>query len=216
VGCREKDNLRLPAIGPKWQNPATLGTSYGYLKAEDEADAYKSPAELIHLLCDVVSKNGNLLLNLGPRADGTIPEGMRRRLLAIGAWLQINGAAIYLTRPWSQFGEGPDGTEPSGKPVRVPGANLPDARAAHDIRFTRSADNRVLYALVLGPAKSGESVTIHALAEGVAGASRPISKVEMLGVEAPIQWSRNATGLTIVYPHQLPPPAGLGVAFALQ
>ena len=102
-GCLEKDNLKLETIGPKWQNPATLGTSYGYMKAEEENDAYKSPTELIHLLCDVVSKNGNLLLNIGPRADGTIPEGMKKRLLAIGEWLEINGEAIYGTRPWVTY-----------------------------------------------------------------------------------------------------------------
>lgn len=103
IGCREKDNLKMDAIGPKWENPATLGTSYGYMKFEEEKDQYKSPKELIHLLVDVVSKNGNLLLNIGPRPDGTIPEGMQRRLLAIGNWLQTNGQAIYGTAPWTKF-----------------------------------------------------------------------------------------------------------------
>jgi alpha-L-fucosidase len=106
VGCREKDNLKMETIGPKWENPATLGTSYGYMKAEEQRDAYKSPKELIHLLCDVVSKNGNLLLNIGPRGDGTIPEGMQQRLLAIGKWLDVNGEAIYGSRPWVTFGGG--------------------------------------------------------------------------------------------------------------
>ncbi len=106
VGCREKDNLKMEKIGPKWENPATLGTSYGYMKAEEEGDLYKSPKELIHLLCDVVSKNGNLLLNIGPRSDGTIPEGMQRRLLAIGRWLDVNGEAIYGSQPWVTYGRG--------------------------------------------------------------------------------------------------------------
>ncbi len=100
VGFREADNLELEGISTKWQNPATLGTSYGYLEAEEIGDLYKSPTELVHLLCDVVSKNGNLLLNIGPRADGTIPDGMRRRLLAMGKWLETNGEAIYGTKPW--------------------------------------------------------------------------------------------------------------------
>jgi len=70
-------------------------TKVGPMRDEEENDAYKSPTELIHLLCDVVSKNGNLLLNIGPRGDGTIPEGMRKRLLAIGRWQETNGEAIY-------------------------------------------------------------------------------------------------------------------------
>ena len=59
----------------------------------------------MRLLCDVVSKNGNLLLNIGPKADGTIPEGMQRRLKAMGAWLKVNGEAIYKTAPWKVYGE---------------------------------------------------------------------------------------------------------------
>ena len=105
VGCREKDNLQLPGVDEKWQNPATMGVSFGYRESEEINDSYKTPQELVHLLCDVVSKNGNLLLNIGPRHDGIIPAGMVTRLLAIGAWLDVNGEAIYETRPWKKSGE---------------------------------------------------------------------------------------------------------------
>ena len=106
IGFREKDNMKVDSASVgKWENPATLGTSYGYMIDEEKNDAYKSPTELVHLLCDVVSKNGNLLLNIGPRPDGTIPEGMQSRLLAIGKWLNRNGEAIYGTRPWVVFGQ---------------------------------------------------------------------------------------------------------------
>ncbi|TKG93731.1 alpha-L-fucosidase [Puteibacter caeruleilacunae] len=105
VGCREKDNMQVDTIGTRWQNPATLGVSYAYMHHEEVHDLYKTPAELIRLLVDVVSKNGNLLLNIGPRADGTIPEGMQRRLLAMGKWLKTNGEAIYSSKPWKLYGE---------------------------------------------------------------------------------------------------------------
>lgn len=103
VGCREKDNLRLAQIGPKWQSCTTFGTSFGYLAAE-EADDYpftkKSAGEVIHEMIEVVSRNGNFLINIGPRADGTIPEWQVDRLRAMGDWLKINGDAIYGSRCW--------------------------------------------------------------------------------------------------------------------
>lgn len=106
VGCLEKDNMSTSEIvKERWQNPATLGVSYAYMHNEEVNDLYKTPAELVRLLVDVVSKNGNLLLNIGPRADGTIPEGMQRRLLAMGKWLSVNGEAIYASTPWKVYGE---------------------------------------------------------------------------------------------------------------
>lgn len=105
VGCVEKDNLQMDGIGAPWQNPATLGTSYAYMENEEKTNAYKNSNELIWLLCDIVSKNGNLLLNIGPKADGTIPQGMVTRLKDMGRWLKTNGEAIYDTRPWEVYGE---------------------------------------------------------------------------------------------------------------
>lgn len=106
VGCAESDNMRQEKIFEyRWQNPATMGVSFAYMHNEEVNDLYKSPAELVRLLVDVVSKNGNLLLNIGPRADGTIPEGMQKRLLAMGKWVNANGECIYGTKSWKVFGE---------------------------------------------------------------------------------------------------------------
>jgi len=107
VGIREYDNMQTEDYSVKWQNPATLGTSYGYRKIEELQKGWmKPPRELIHLLVEVVSKNGNLLMNVGPRPDGTIPEVQQESLMAIGDWLKVNGDAIYDTRVWKTVGEG--------------------------------------------------------------------------------------------------------------
>jgi alpha-L-fucosidase len=197
-GCREKDNLNLPVIGPKWQNPATLGTSYGYMREEEELDAYKSPTALIHLLIDVVSKNGNLLLNIGPRADGTIPEGMQRRLLAIGKWLDVHGEAIYSTRHWKEYGEGPN--------VAQHGASAQDAKvtkkrrarerpyASESVRFTRSKDGNTLYAIQLVWPEDGK-VVITRLGTKAGLLDREIKRVSLLGVDEEVSWQLTDDGL---------------------
>ncbi|GAA5507497.1 hypothetical protein Rcae01_02953 [Novipirellula caenicola] len=98
VGCLEKDNLKLKVIGPKWQSCTTFGTSFGYL----EGDKYKTIESVIHEMVEVISRNGNFLINIGPRADGTIVPEQLERLHAMGDWLRINGDAIYGSRYWKQ------------------------------------------------------------------------------------------------------------------
>jgi alpha-L-fucosidase len=94
-------------LGPahKWEENQGIGKSYGYNRMEGPND-YKSATALVHLLVDAVSKGGNLLLDIGPTADGRIPVVMQERLLAMGAWLKANGEAIYGSHPWRQFSEG--------------------------------------------------------------------------------------------------------------
>ena len=87
-----------------WESTRGLGYSFGYNQAEDESHSL-SGAALIRLLVDVVSKNGNLLINVGPRADGSIPDLQRRAMGELGAWLRREGDAIYGTRPWIRAGE---------------------------------------------------------------------------------------------------------------
>ena len=98
VGCLEKDNLKLKVIGPKWESCTTFGTSYGYLAG----DRYKDPERVIHGMIETISRNGNFLINIGPKADGTIPEPQIERLQTMGRWLKINGDAIYGTRYWKE------------------------------------------------------------------------------------------------------------------
>ncbi|RME54724.1 MAG: alpha-L-fucosidase, partial [Caldilineae bacterium] len=119
-----------------WQNDTSVSkNSWGYIEHHD----YKVTNDIIGDLVDVVSKNGALLLNVGPRADGTIPEPEQDILRGIGAWLAANGEAIYGTRPWYEFGEGP---------TQVLSGAFTDTRrtpfTSKDIRFTRKGD--ALYA----------------------------------------------------------------------
>lgn len=98
IGCLEKDNLKLKVIGPKWQSCTTFGTSFGYL----ENDKYKSANAIIDEMVEVISRNGNFLVNIGPRADGSIPEEQVVLLNKMGHWLDINANAIYGTRYWKE------------------------------------------------------------------------------------------------------------------
>ncbi|MFP5235901.1 MAG: alpha-L-fucosidase [Acidobacteriota bacterium] len=120
----------------KWEECRGLGRSFGYNRAEGEKETI-APADLIALLVDIVSKNGNLLLDVGPEADGTIPPVQMERLKALGAWLKQNGDAIYDTTPW---------TRAEGKSAE-----------GDDLRFTRKGDD--LYVTVLGTPK-GHTLTL--------------------------------------------------------
>lgn len=180
LGVREKDNLTLNEISESvWQNPATMGTSYGYMASEEKQDAYKSTTQLIHLLIDVVSKNGNLLLNIGPRADGTIPEGMRERLLAIGEWLSENGESIYGTRPWKSYGEGPE-----------------NPATSESFRFTQSKDGKTVYAIQLTWGVDG-NIIIEKLGQQAGLLDGEIKNVSLIGSQADVTWERTSEGLNI-------------------
>lgn len=175
-----------------WQTDTSVSNkSWGYIKD----DTFKSPEFVVHQLIDIVSKNGNLLLNLGPRSDGTIPDEVQQVLLDVGAWLNVNGEAIYGTRPWRIYGEGP---------TKVAAGSFHDTDTAkyraEDFRFTTKGD--VLYAIGFAwPAN--KEVVIHSLAP-TAG-SDPVRSVALLGSDSKIQFEQRPEGLYVELPAQ--PPA---------
>ena len=179
---------QLSGIRPTlWQNDTSVSkSSWGYTRDQD----YKSAESLIGDLIDVVSKNGALLLNIGPKPDGTIPGEEQALLREIGSWLTVNGEAIYGTRPWHTFGEGP--TEVSE------GAFTDTKRAAftgEDLRFTVKSD--MLYVIAL--AWPGEMLRVKSLALGAEQAGR-VTEVTLLGDHAPQQFTQTAEGLQVVLP----------------
>ncbi len=173
-----------------WQtDTAVANNSWCYT----EHNYYKNPVDIVRDLVDIVSKNGRLLLNIGPKADGTIPDEDKNILKAIGRWLKVNGEAIYGSKVWRYSGEGPTKVQ-EGQFADHASKNY----TAADIRFT--VNNGCLYAAVLNYPESGE-VVVDKLKE--ADASRLplfhgiIKDVQVLGFEEAPVWSRDETGLHI-------------------
>ena len=172
---------------PLWQtDTAVAKNSWGYTENND----YKTVNSLVEDLIDIVSKNGVLLLNIGPKPDGTIPQEEVEILLAVGEWLAVNGEAIYDTRPWKVFGEGPSVDLQDDDTVE----GDRDAYTAEDIRFTTTGES--LYAICLGEPVDGR-VVIRSL--GPAAEER-VKDVSLLGAERAVDWSQEADGLVVTLP----------------
>ncbi len=201
-GVLDIERGQLPGIRKLyWQTDTSISNkSWGYI----ENDTFKTPEFVVHQLVDIVSKNGNLLINIGPRSDGTIPDEVQHVLLDIGAWLNVNGEAIYGTRPWRVYGEGP---------TEVEAGQFHDTDTkpytAEDFRFTTKGDT--LYAIELGWPTTGE-VTVHSLASQV-GAEK-VRSVTLLGSSATIGFTQEADGLHLQLPVE---PAGkMAYAFKVE
>ena len=174
-----------------WQTDTSISNkSWGYIKN----DTFKSPQFVVQQLIDIVSKNGNLLLNIGPKPDGTIPDEVQQVLRDVGSWLAVNGDAIYGTRPWRVYGEGP---------TQVAAGSFHDTDTANytaeDFRFTTKGN--ALYAIEMGWSAGGEAV-IHSL--GTTAGSQKVESVALLGSDAKIQARQEADGLHLQIPAQPP------------
>jgi alpha-L-fucosidase len=200
------DTLRLLP----WQTDTSISIhSWGYA----EHDQYRTAKSLIAQLVDTVSKNGNLLLNVGPKSDGTIPDEARSVLLQIGDWLRINGEAIYGSRPFAVFGEGPtkapkDSTQ-KNKDIQV--------YTPHDIRYTTSRTGEVLYATVLGWPSDG-SLMLRTLYRGNPYLSSSICSIKLLGARNEILFHQRPDGVRLALPTVAPSelPADIAWVFAIR
>jgi alpha-L-fucosidase len=183
-----------------WQTCTCIG-NWHYDRGLFDNHQYKSATSIIHRLADIVSKNGNLLLSIPVRGDGSIDADERRFLEAMAGWMGRNGEAIHGTRPWRRFGEGP---------TRVAAGMFSEGQAqnftAEDIRFTTRGD--ALYAIALGWPSSG-TLRILSLAQDSALAPGAIDRVEALGSTDALPFTRSRKGLEVTL------PAGLAGASAV-
>jgi alpha-L-fucosidase len=158
----------------KWESTRGIGGSFGFNRAEPD-DYLLTAEEIVHMIADITSKNGNLLLNVGPAANGLVPWAQASRLVAVGDWLRCNGEAIYGTRPWRKA----DGRSADGAAVR----------------FTQR--DSYVYAIVLAQ-PSGNEVVLEDLRP--AGAT----EIRLLGYGAPLRWQQRSAHVAVELPGDLP------------
>ena len=189
----------MPGIRPTpWQTDTSIGDWY-----YNKNWKYRGADWVIQMLVDIVSKNGNLLINVVQRPDGSLDPEAEQILTQMADWIAINGEAIYGTRPWLMHGEGP---------VRARGGSFKEdfTYTARDIRFTSKGDG-TLYAFVMGwPTE--KQITIRSLAK-LPGVTGNIGSVTLLGHQGAVKWTHDDKGLTIQLPDMK--PCDYAVAFRI-
>ncbi len=174
-----------------WQTDDTIGP-WGYNKTAE----YKDANAVIDKMIDVVSKNGNYLFNVPPKADGTLDDETIEVLEEIGAWFDINGEGIYATRPWAVFGEGPY--------VRMGSRDTRSPYTHENVRFTQSKDGSKLYVILMGWPGGNQEVMLKSFAKGEAGEKVKVKQIRMLGSEEPIQFKQGSKGIVFNSPSTTP------------
>jgi alpha-L-fucosidase len=190
-----------------WETDTCIG-NWHYDRSLYEKNRYKTAKTVIQMLCDIVSKNGDLLLNIPVRGDGTIDDKEQAVLEGIGAWMDVNKECIFGTRPWKVFGEGPAS---EGAALSAQGFNEGKGRpfTAADFRFTTKSN--VLYAIELGWPTNAAS--IKSLGTAAKLLDKSIGGITLLGSAEKVQWSQNSDALTIKPPQNT--PLGAAVVFKI-
>jgi alpha-L-fucosidase len=193
IATLEVERGMLPGIHPTpWQTDTCIGQWFYY-----DGFTYKTPAQVVHQLVDIVSKNGNMLLNFPLMPDGTLDSKEEGILQEITEWMDIHGDAIFSTRPWKIFGEGP-----SANAGNILNERTIKPFTAADIRFTSKGDK--LFVFVLGSPES--SISVHSIGSSAGLFTRKISRVRVLGSDEQISWSLGARELRIEKPKVQPNP----------
>ncbi|MFS2217597.1 alpha-L-fucosidase [Telluria sp. Tellsp104] len=189
AGVQDVERGVMEGIQPlPWQTDTSIGDwfySDGY--------KYKTATDVVHMLADIVSKNGNLLLNVVQYADGSLPPESMQFLQEMAEWMSVNGDAIYGTRPWKVFGEGP--TKTAGGHFQENTTYTPQ-----DIRFTTKGG--ALYATTLGTPTT--EVRIKSLGRNGGLEPRPVKAVALLGSTTALRWEQTDEALVIQVPASLP------------
>jgi alpha-L-fucosidase len=191
-----------------WQTDTCIG-SWHYDRGIFENHRYKTAAVVVPMLVDIVSKNGNLLLNIPVRGDGTIDDDEVRFLEQMAKWMDVNSEGIYGTRPWKVFGEGPSATQQQRGRFGGVTDTQSNPFTTEDFRFTTKGG--ALYAFCLG-IPSGD-VKIKSLGGAAKLADQPVANVALLGSDEKLDWTQGADALVIKHPARL--PSDHAIAFKL-
>jgi len=183
-----------------WQTDTCIG-NWHYDRALYERNGYKTAATVVQMLVDIVSKNGNLMLNIPVRGDGTIDEKERAIVEEIGAWMRSNGESIYGTRPWKLFGEGP--AIDNAAPLQYQGFNegKGPALSARDWRFAAKGD--VLYATCFDWPENRAGL-IRSLATGNKWWPAEVRKVRLVATGETLTFNQTGEGLAVTFPDTRP------------
>lgn len=194
-----------------WQSETCIGNWHydrELYERPGEYGGYLPPRDVIHWLIDTVSKNGTFILNIPGKPDGTIDSKEIAVLDGITAWMEVNGEAIFATRPWKIYGEGPNSVKAGsfqGRSIRKLGAE--------DIRFTRNKAGNVIYALALGLPTG--PFTVSGLGSAAATQPGKIVRVQVLGTDERVIWKQHPGGLRVELPRHYQPKTDYAVALKI-